>query len=104
MVSFSPPSPRASSSRSIRTVSRRFPLGSFSLEWYRAVAADPLVWQGAQNSLLVSVTVGLVSTALGFRAAYTDYRYGFTGKQVYLALALLPPTIPVVILGLAMLA
>ncbi len=80
------------------------PLGSFSLEWYRAVAADPLVWQGAQNSLLVSVTVGVVSTALGFGAAYTDYRYKFSGKQVYLALALLPPTIPVVILGLAMLA
>ncbi|MCS6922501.1 MAG: ABC transporter permease [Elioraea sp.] len=80
------------------------PLGSFSLEWYRAVAADPLVWEGARNSLLVGVTVGLVATALGFGAAYTDYRYRFTGKQVYLALALLPPTIPVVILGLAMLA
>lgn len=80
------------------------PLGSFSLEWYRAVAADPLVREGARNSLLVSVTVGVVSTALGFGAAYTDYRCKFSGKQVYLALALLPPTIPVVILGLAMLA
>lgn len=52
----------------------------------------------------MSVTVGVVSTALGFGAAYTDYRCKFSGKQVYLALALLPPTIPVVILGLAMLA
>jgi len=80
------------------------PLGSFSLEWYRAVAADPLVWEGARNTLVVGVTVAVVSTALGFGAAYTDYRYRFAGKQVYLALALLPPTIPVVILGLAMLA
>ena len=47
---------------------------------------------------------GVISTALGFGAAYTDYRYKFFGKQVYLALALLPPTIPVIILGLAMLA
>jgi spermidine/putrescine transport system permease protein len=80
------------------------PLGHFSLEWYRAVASDPLVWEGLRNTLFVGVVVGVVSTALGFGAAYTDYRYRFFGKQIYLALALLPPTIPVVILGLAMLA
>ncbi|MTE01189.1 ABC transporter permease subunit [Paracoccus sp. YIM 132242] len=80
------------------------PLGDFSTEWYRAVAADPLVWQGLRNTLLVGVGVGVISTALGFGAAYTDHRYNFLGKQVYLALALLPPTIPVVIMGLAMLA
>lgn len=80
------------------------PLGSFSAEWYRAVAADPLVWDGLRNTLLVGIVVGITSTALGFGAAYTDYRYRFFGKQVYLALALLPPTIPVVIMGLAMLA
>jgi spermidine/putrescine transport system permease protein len=80
------------------------PLGQFSLEWYRAVAADPLVWEGLRNTLMVGMIVGVLATALGFGAAYTDYRYRFFGKQVYLALALLPPTIPVVILGLAMLA
>ena len=80
------------------------PLGEFSTEWYRAVAADPLVWQGLRNTLLVGVVVGVISTALGFGAAYTDYLYHFMGKQIYLALALLPPTIPVVIMGLAMLA
>ena len=80
------------------------PLGDFSTEWYRAVASDPLVWEGMRNTLLVGVVVGVISTALGFGAAYTDYRYSFLGKQVYLALALLPPTIPVVIMGLAMLA
>ena len=80
------------------------PLGGFSLEWYRAVASDPLVWEGLRNTLGVGVAVGLISTFLGFGAAYTDYRYKFFGKQVYLAMALLPPTIPVIILGLAMLA
>lgn len=80
------------------------PLGHFSLDWYHAVATDPLVLEGLRNTLFVGVIVGLVSTALGFGAAYTDYRYHFFGKQVYLALALLPPTIPVIILGLAMLA
>ena len=80
------------------------PLGHFSLEWYKAVATDPLVWEGLRNTLMVGVIVGVVATALGFGAAYTDCRYRFFGKQVYLALALLPPTIPVVILGLGMLA
>lgn len=80
------------------------PLGHFTLDWYRAVATDPLVWEGLRNTLFVGVIVGVVATALGFGAAYTDYRYKFFGKQIYLALALLPPTIPVVILGLAMLA
>lgn len=80
------------------------PLGEFSLDWYKAVAADPLVWEGLRNTLFVGVVVGVTATALGFGAAYTDYRYRFFGKQVYLALALLPPTIPVIILGLAMLA
>jgi spermidine/putrescine transport system permease protein len=80
------------------------PLGGFSLEWYRAVATDPFVWEGLRNTLFVGVIVGVISTLLGFGAAYTDYRYKFAGKQIYMALALLPPTIPVVIMGLAMLA
>ena len=80
------------------------PLGGFSTVWYEAVAQDPLVWEGLRNSVVTGIAVSLLSTALGFGAAYTDYRYQFLGKQVYLALALLPPTIPVVILGLAMLA
>ncbi|WP_319638902.1 ABC transporter permease [Rhodobacter sp. Har01] len=80
------------------------PLGGFSLEWYRAVASDPLVWEGFRNTLPVGVGAAVISTALGFGAAYTDNRYKPFGKQVCLALALLPPTIPVIILGLAMLA
>ncbi|HEY9536830.1 MAG TPA: ABC transporter permease [Kiloniellaceae bacterium] len=80
------------------------PLGGFSMEWYEAVAADPLVWEGLRNTLITGVTVSIIATALGFGAAYTDFRYKFFGKPFYLALALLPPTIPVVILGLAMLS
>ncbi len=80
------------------------PLGGFSLEWYRDILADPDVWMAFGNSAKVGLTAAVVSTLLGFCAAYTDYRYRFFGKSVYLTLALLPPTIPVVILGLAMLA
>ncbi|MFT0533529.1 ABC transporter permease [Castellaniella hirudinis] len=80
------------------------PLGEFSLDWYRAIFDDPEVWEAFRNSLLVGTTAACASTLLGFCAAYTDYRYRFFGKSVYLVLALLPPTIPVIIMGLAMLA
>lgn len=80
------------------------PLGDFSLQWYRDIIADPNVWMAFRNSIKVGLTASIVSTVLGFCAAYTDYRYRFFGKSVYLTLALLPPTIPVVIMGLAMLA
>ncbi|WP_432349944.1 ABC transporter permease (plasmid) [Shinella yambaruensis] len=80
------------------------PLGGFSTIWYETVAADPLVWEGLRNTLVTGLSVSVLATAIGFGAAYTDFRYHFMGKSLYLALALLPPTIPVVILGLAMLA
>ncbi|MBL0373663.1 ABC transporter permease [Rhizobium sp. KVB221] len=80
------------------------PLGGFSMTWYEAVASEPLVWEGLRNTLIVGVVVSVLSTLLGFGAAYTDFRYRFFGKTFYIALAMLPPTIPVVILGLAMLA
>lgn len=80
------------------------PLGHFSTEWYRLIWEDPFVWAGFLNTVIVGLIVAVIATVLGFGGAYTDYRYNFFGKNVYLALALLPPTIPVVIMGLAMLA
>lgn len=79
------------------------PLGGFSTKWYEAIAEDPTLLPAMRNTLIVGVSVSVLATLLGFGAAYTDFRYRFFGKNVYLALALLPPTIPVVILGLAML-
>lgn len=80
------------------------PLGGFTLEWYRAVWDDPDVWEAAANSLVVSLSTAAIATAIGFATAYTDHRFGFRLKGAYLALALLPPTVPLVILALAMLA
>jgi spermidine/putrescine transport system permease protein len=80
------------------------PLGHFTTDWYRAIFSDPLVLDGFRNSFIVGIGASVIATLLGFGAAYTDYRFNFIGKRLYLALAFLPPTIPVVILGLAMLA
>ena len=80
------------------------PLGSFTLKWYKTIWQDPDVWEAARTSLIVSLSVASIATFLGFTTAYTDYRYRFKLKPVYLALILLPPTIPLIIMALAMLA
>ena len=80
------------------------PLGGFTTEWYAQVLADPGVWDALKMSATTALIVSVISTFIGFCTAYTDFRYNFLGKNAYLALALLPPTIPLVIMGLAMLA
>ncbi|MEZ5774298.1 MAG: ABC transporter permease [Hyphomicrobiaceae bacterium] len=79
------------------------PLGSFTLHWYETALSDPDVWDAARTSLLVALSSAAIATFIGFTAAYTDYRYSFRGKSAFLALALLPPTIPLIIMALAML-
>lgn len=80
------------------------PLGSFTTDWYIRAFSRPEVWQAIANSLIVAGVTAVISTFIGFATAYTDFRYGFRFKTAYLALALLPPTLPLVIMGLAMLA
>lgn len=77
------------------------PLGSFTTHWYEVAFSDQDVWDAAQVSILVSVVTAVLATAIGFSAAYTDFRYDFFGKKAFLILALLPPTIPLVIFALA---
>lgn len=87
--------------------SQRFPtipLGEFSTEWYEKILADPDIWRAALNSLIVSASSAVSATILGFATAYSDFRYSFRFKGPYLALILLPPTIPLIIMALAMLA
>jgi len=80
-----------------------FPWGGFSTKWYGEAFADPDVARSLGNTVIVAIASSLIATAIGFATAYADYRYRFFGKNAYLTLALLPPTIPAIILGLAML-
>ncbi len=80
------------------------PLSGFTTGWYAAIFADPDFWQAATNSLIVALSTAVLATVLGFCTAYTDYRYNFRGKSLFLAIILLPPTIPLIIIALAMLA
>ena len=87
--------------------SQRFPtvpLGSFSWEWYATIWDDPDVWDALKTSVVVALASAVLATAIGFCTAYTDYRYQFRFKGAFLGLALLPPTVPLIIMALAMLA
>ena len=79
------------------------PIERFSTVWYQAIWNEAPVTRAFRFSIIVGVSVAFISTFIGFATAYTDFRYRFLGKSFYLALALLPPTIPVLILGLTML-
>ena len=80
------------------------PLGEFTLQWYRLILADDLVIQAFMNTLQVGLIVAPIATLMGFSAAYADYRFEFLGKKTVLVFALMPPLIPLVVIGLAMLA
>ena len=87
--------------------SQRFPtvpLGEFTWHWYETIWNDPDVWDAVRTSIIVSGCTSVLATFIGFCTAYTDYRYNFRFKGAFLALALLPPTIPLIIMALAMLA
>jgi spermidine/putrescine transport system permease protein len=80
------------------------PWGGFSLEWHKAVLADPMIVDAFLNSLTVAAAAAVLSTALGFMAAYIDYRYKFWFKSQFALLVAIPPAVPPTILGMAMLA
>ena len=79
------------------------PLSGYSSQWYMAIWGDAEVLAAAQRTLISGLAVSILSTAIGFGAACTDYRYDFIAKPLYLALGFMPPLVPILILGLAML-
>jgi spermidine/putrescine transport system permease protein len=79
------------------------PLGSFTTDWYAKAFSNPEAWEAALRSVTVAAVTAVIATGIGFSAAYSDYRYDFFGKKAFLVLALLPPTIPLIIMALAML-
>lgn len=79
------------------------PPSGYSLQWYQAIWSDVEVRAAAQRTLIAGLVTSVLATLIGFGAAYTDYRYDFLGKRLYLAMGFMPPLVPILILGLAML-
>lgn len=80
------------------------PWGGFSLEWHRAILEDTMVRDAFLNTLVVALGTAVLSTVLGFFAAYLDHRYRYRGQGAVALLVAVPPAVPATILGMAMLA
>src|SRR5271163_71617 len=80
----------------------RFPPTSLSLQWFARFFGN-LQWQ---RSLLSSLVIGaiacVVSTTIGFFAAYAFLRAEFRGKKLMLSLMLTPVIVPSIITAIAM--
>jgi len=79
------------------------PLSAVSTIWYQKVLDEPAFAQAFRRSLIVAGFTSAISTFIGFGGAYVDYRYRFFGQKFYVAMGIVPPMIPVLILGVAML-
>ena len=79
------------------------PLSAFSTIWYEKVLEETAFTDAFWRSVTVAAVTSVLATFIGFGAAYMDYRYRFFGQKLYVAMGIVPPMIPVIILGLAML-
>lgn len=78
------------------------PWQGFSLDWFRSLQ-DPAILAAFQNSLIVALVSACIAAPIGCAAAYFVNRWEFSGKNVYLGLALSPPCIPLIVLALTFL-
>src|SRR3984957_8691787 len=80
----------------------RFPPASLSLQWFARFVGN-LQWQRALlSSLIIGAIACIVSTTIGFFAAYAFLRSEFRGKKLLLSLMLTPVIVPSIITAIAM--
>ena len=79
-----------------------FPPSSLSLQWFARFFGN-LQWQRSLlSSLIIGAIACLVSTTIGFFAAYAFLRAEFRGKKLMLSLLLTPIIVPSIITAIAM--
>jgi putative spermidine/putrescine transport system permease protein len=80
----------------------RFPPTALSLQWFARFFGN-LQWQRALvSSLIIGAIACVVSTTIGFFAAYAFLRVEFRGKKLLLSLMLTPIIVPSIITAIAM--
>jgi spermidine/putrescine transport system permease protein len=79
-----------------------FPMGGFTLDWYRALFANDTFWGAAKNSGIVAGAVGLGSTVIGTMAALTLSRLSPRRAQAALQVLGFPIMLPALVIGIAL--
>lgn len=83
--------------------SLNLPIVGFTLQWYESALQDPALLSGLQQSVKVGLITALIATALGTFGAFAIARREFRGKSTVQNLAIIPMTIPTLLLGVALL-
>jgi spermidine/putrescine transport system permease protein len=79
-----------------------FPLGGFTLDWFREAFGDGSLLEAARNSVLVGIGAASIATALGLGVSLAVSRFRFRGRVGLIALAGLPLIVPFVVLGVSL--
>jgi spermidine/putrescine transport system permease protein len=72
------------------------------LDWYRVLFANPEFWRAFENSLIVSLSVGAISTVTGTLAALGIARFRIGLANAALTIMTLPVMLPPLVLALAL--
>jgi spermidine/putrescine transport system permease protein len=80
-----------------------FPPRHLTLNWYRILFNDAVIWDSVLNSLLVALAAMLIALLFGIPAALALDRAQFPGKALFRRLVLLPLILPGIITGLSLL-
>lgn len=85
------------------SASLTFPIKQITFDWYLKLFDADAVLRSARNSLLVALGSSFAATLLGTMVSILMLRYKFRGKNLLVALAVLPLIVPYVVLGVALL-
>jgi len=80
----------------------KFPPEAYSLRWFETFFGDPRWRSALWSSTVIALIACVVSTLLGFFAAYAFVRSDVRGKKLLLSFMLLPLIVPHVITAIAM--
>ena len=80
-----------------------FPLQGLTFDWYRKLLTADAVLNSARNSVEVAAGSSLVATLLGTAVALLFLRFQFRGKNLLVALSMLPLIVPYIVLAVALL-
>jgi spermidine/putrescine transport system permease protein len=76
-----------------------FPPPSLSLKWYWDMVTNIKYLRAIQNSIIVALVSSVLSGIIGMVTSIGLVRYWFKGREILIAIALLPLILPPVIMG-----
>ena len=80
-----------------------FPITGWTFDWFSKLAARSEFWKALQNSVVVTGTVGIVSTAIGTMTAMALARGSSRYAHGFMVLLTLPVMVPPLMLGVLLL-